>query len=64
MWDEDLPPPSERRIAQAQDIYKEIQEMDAQIQVWQMIIEYLSGPFIWTVVLVLVGIALIRAQRK
>ena len=54
-------PLSQRRIEEAQEIYQEIQEMDNQLKIWEMVLEYLaSADFIFVILSVFVGVALVK----
>jgi hypothetical protein len=54
-------PPSAARIRQAQEIYQELQEMDNQLKIWEMVVEYLaSGDFILVILSIFVGVALVK----
>lgn len=57
-----LMPPSPARIREAQEIYQELQDMDNQLKIWEMILEYLaSGDFILVILSIFIGIALVKS---
>lgn len=61
---DDLPPPRPSQLRKAQEIYQELQEMDNQLKIWEMILEYLaSWDFIFVILTVFVGVALIKSIK-
>lgn len=57
-----LMPPSPTQIRKAQEIYQELQDMDNQLKIWEMILEYLaSGDFILVILSIFIGIALVKS---
>lgn len=53
-----IPP---HRAREAQEIYQELQDMDTQLKIWEMIIDYLSTDFVWTIIIVFLGVSLIKS---
>ena len=59
---DELPPPSPYRQRQMQEGYQELQEMQQQLQIWEMIIDFLaSGSFLLIIFTFFVGIALVKS---
>ena len=60
----DLPPPNTAQIRRAQEIYEELNEMDQQLKIWEMIIDFLSsGDFLLIILTVFTGIALVKGVK-
>ena len=59
-----LMPPSPARIREAQEIYQELQDMDNQLKIWEMIINFLaSGDFLLIILTVAVGVAIVKSVK-
>lgn len=57
----DVPPPNTAQIRKAQEIYQELTEMDNQLKIWEMILEYVaSSDFLLVILTVSIGIALVK----
>jgi hypothetical protein len=53
---------SPHRARQAQEIYQELQEMDNQLKIWEMIIDFLgSGDFLLIILTMFIGVALVKS---
>ena len=62
--DIELRPPNTAQIRKAQEIYQELQDMDNQLKIWEMILEYLaSGDFLLVIVTIFFGIAVIKSIK-
>lgn len=59
---QDLPPPSPWRQKQWQEGYEELMDMQNQLKIWEMIIDYLSsGDFLLVILTVFFGVALVKS---
>ena len=59
-----LMPPSPTQIRKAQEIYQELQDMDNQLKIWEMIIDFLaSGDFLLIILTVAIGIAIVKSMK-
>ena len=53
---------SPKRAREAQEIYQELQDMETQLRIWEMIIDFLgSGDFIMIILTIFIGIALVKS---
>lgn len=61
---DELPPPSASQIRRAQEIYEELNEMDQQLKITEMILEFLgSGDFLMIILTVAIGITLVKSVK-
>lgn len=59
---QDLPPPSWNRQQQWQEGYEELMQMQNELKIWEMVIDYLSsGDFLLVILTVFFGIALVKS---
>lgn len=62
--DIDLRPPNTAQIRKAQEIYQELQDMDNQLKIWEMIIDFLaSGDFLLIILTVAIGVAIVKSVK-
>lgn len=62
--DDDLLPPRPDQVRKAQELYEELQEMDNQLKIWEMVIDFLgSGDFLLIILTVAVGITLVKSVK-
>ena len=61
---DELPPPSPYRIEQMMDNYRELQEMEQQLKITEMIINYLaSSDFLLVILTICIGIAIVKSVK-
>lgn len=59
---DELPPPNTAQIRKAQEIYQEISDMEQQLKIWEMILEYLASvDFLLVIFMVFFGTALVKS---
>ena len=59
---DELLPPSYKQIEKAQEIYEELIEMDQQLKMTEMILEYFaSADFLFVILTVAIGIAIVKS---
>jgi len=59
---DELPPPSQYRINQMQEGYEELIEMQNELKIWEMVIDFLSsGDFLLIILTIFVGVALVKS---
>ena len=60
----DVLPPNTAQIRRAQEIYQELQDMDNQLRIWEMIIDFLaSGDFLLIILTVAIGVAIVKSIK-
>ena len=61
---DELAPPSEYRIKQMQEGYQELQEMDQQLKITEMVLEYFASvDFLLVILTVAVSIAIVKSVK-
>ena len=59
---DELLPPNTAQIRKAQEILQELTDMEQQLKIWQMVLEYLASvDFLLVIFMIFFGIALVKS---
>ena len=59
---DELAPPNTAQIRKAQEILQELTDMEQQLKIWQMVLEYLASvDFLLVIFMIFFGIALVKS---